>query len=108
MIILPLLFRLIPSLDGMFVILVPLCLSPLVITLLWTERKAKILGLTPTKERPSEPFLKRARKLADELDLLGLVLITACIALILLPLTMIGTVNGGWSNRQSYFASSTF
>lgn len=84
----------------MFVILVPLCLSPLIITLLWAERKAKVLGLAPVKELSSESLLGRARILAEELDLFGLVLITACIASILVPLTLTGTVNGGWSNRQ--------
>ncbi|GAW09845.1 drug:h+ antiporter [Lentinula edodes] len=83
---------------GMFVILVPLCLSPLIITLLWAERKAKVLGLAPVKELSSESLLGRARILAEELDLFGLVLITACIASILVPLTLTGTVNGGWSN----------
>ncbi|KAJ3858900.1 drug:h+ antiporter [Lentinula novae-zelandiae] len=83
---------------GMFVILVPLCLSPLIITLLWAERKAKVLGLAPVTELSSESLLGRARILAEELDLFGLVLITACIASILVPLTLTGTVNGGWSN----------
>ncbi|KAJ3846885.1 drug:h+ antiporter [Lentinula lateritia] len=83
---------------GMFVILVPLCLSPLIITLLWAERKAKVLGLAPVKELSSESLLERARILAEELDLFGLVLITACIASILVPFTLTGTVNGGWSN----------
>ncbi|KAJ3980144.1 drug:h+ antiporter [Lentinula detonsa] len=83
---------------GMFVILVPICLSPLIITITWAERKAQRLGLSPVKEISPKSLLERARIMAEELDLLGLVLITACIALILLPLTLTGTVNGGWSN----------
>ena len=31
--------------DAMFAILVPLTLLPLIITLLWAERRAKILGI---------------------------------------------------------------
>ncbi|KAJ3991686.1 drug:h+ antiporter [Lentinula boryana] len=83
---------------GMFVILVPICLSPLIITITWAERKARRLGLSPGKPISPQSLLQRARIMAEELDLLGLVLITACIALILLPLTLTGTVNGGWSN----------
>ncbi|KAJ4471460.1 drug:h+ antiporter, partial [Lentinula aciculospora] len=90
---------------GMFVILVPLCLSPLIITLLWTEWKAKQQlqrgsGSSWAIETTTnlESLLERARVLVEELDLLGLALITACIALILLPLTLSGKVNGGWSN----------
>ncbi|KAE9400252.1 drug:h+ antiporter, partial [Gymnopus androsaceus JB14] len=86
---------------GMFVILVPLCLSPLILTLLWAERKAKLLGLAPIKSHSSESFLERAKIMAEELDLLGLVLITVCIGLILLPLTLTGTVKGGWSNHKT-------
>lgn len=33
------------SLDGMFAILVPASLLPLIITLLWAEQKAKRLGI---------------------------------------------------------------
>ncbi|KAJ3722134.1 drug:h+ antiporter [Lentinula guzmanii] len=88
---------------GMFVILVPICLSPLIITIIWAERKAKRLGLSPGKEIPPKSLLERARIMTEELDLLGLVLITACIALILLPLTLTGTVNGGWSNLLMLF-----
>ncbi|KAJ3714836.1 major facilitator superfamily domain-containing protein [Lentinula raphanica] len=83
---------------GMFVILIPICLSPLITTLLWAERKAKQRGLALVQKIPSRTMLERARTMAEELDLMGLILITGCIALILLPLTLTGKVNGGWSN----------
>ncbi len=33
--------------DGMFAILIPTSLAPLIVTLVWAERKAKRLGLVP-------------------------------------------------------------
>ncbi|KIK62249.1 hypothetical protein GYMLUDRAFT_242928 [Collybiopsis luxurians FD-317 M1] len=82
---------------GMFIILVPACLCPLIITLLWTERKAKILGIAPASTS-SKSLAERARAMAEELDLLGLMLITTSITLVLLPLTLTGTVKDRWAN----------
>ena len=38
--------------DGMFAILIPAALSPLIVTLVWAELKAKKLGYVP--EKPKE------------------------------------------------------
>ncbi|KAK7447416.1 hypothetical protein VKT23_014125 [Stygiomarasmius scandens] len=84
---------------GMFAILIPVSLSPLIVTLLWAERKAKRLGLVPPKKQDSNTKLvSSAWRIAQEMDLIGLVLIGASVALILLPLTLAGKANGGWSN----------
>lgn len=84
--------------DGMFAILVPVSLGPLIITLVWAERKAKRLGLAD--EEPSEmTFFQKAIDLAERLDLVGLILIGTSVALILLPLTLRKTAEGGWKNR---------
>ena len=46
--------------DGMFAILIPTSLSPLIVTLFWAERKAKKLGLAPdTTEFKGETLTKR-------------------------------------------------
>ena len=83
-------------LDGMFAIMVPASLAPLILTLLWAERKAQRLGLvdvpptTPTTAGPSttiipvltstkpQPLNVRLRALwtrfwhfSDQLDLVG-------------------------------------
>src|ERR1700744_2762977 len=39
--------------DGMFAILVPVSLAPLIGTLLWAERKAKRMGLVDNTSRPA-------------------------------------------------------
>lgn len=80
----------------MFAILIPVSLSPLIVTLLWAERKAKKLGLAPVKEGSAKSRIAQALR---AMDLVGLVLLGASVALILLPLTLSKTVTGGWSNR---------
>ena len=96
--------------DGMFAILVPASLSPLIITLFWAERKARKLGLvnqisqapsSPHNEKPKETqktLVQRVWKFVDALDLVGLVILGAAVALILLPLTLTQTAKGGWHN----------
>ncbi|KAJ8081510.1 hypothetical protein PM082_007355 [Marasmius tenuissimus] len=77
---------------GMFAILVPASLSPLIITLLWAERKAKRLDLAPPV--PKTNLFDLARRM----DLFGLMLLGAAIALVLLPLTLARGAENGWKN----------
>ncbi|KAI6137173.1 major facilitator superfamily domain-containing protein [Pisolithus sp. B1] len=98
---------------GMFAIVMPLVLAPLIATLLWGERKAKklalvdsLLGSARSRARSLSRYSQssqgseigfqlgytalkqRLKRLAEQLDLVGLVLLGAAISLILLPLTM--------------------
>lgn len=83
----------------MFAILMPATLSPLIITLLWAERKAKRLGLTAYEPAPVKKSLPSyIWSIMEQLDLVGLILLGASVALILLPLTLSQTVHGGWHN----------
>ncbi|KAH0838678.1 major facilitator superfamily domain-containing protein [Lanmaoa asiatica] len=93
---------------GMFAILVPVSLSPLIITLLWAEYKTKKLGLIKTIKDDSEDamdgatsfvtILQHLRRTAAQLDLVGLILLGTAVSLILLPLTLSQTVKGQWKN----------
>ncbi|CAL1710437.1 unnamed protein product [Somion occarium] len=96
---------------GMFAILVPASLAPLIVTLYWGERKARKLGLVEEAVRRSAPGyiepakitvtpVQRIRRAADQLDLVGLILLGAAVALILLPLTLSQTANSGWKNAS--------
>lgn len=96
-------------LDGMFAILVPVSLSPLIITLLWAEYKTKKLGLIEVIEDDSQDaidgttssgdtLLRRLRRMAVQLDIVGLILLGTAISLILLPLTLSQTEKGQWKN----------
>ncbi|KAI6102704.1 major facilitator superfamily domain-containing protein [Pisolithus croceorrhizus] len=74
---------------GMFAIAMPLVLAPLIATLLWGERKAKKLALVDSLLSSARSRARqRLRRLAEQLDLVGLVLLGAAVSLILLPLTM--------------------
>ncbi|KAK0468474.1 drug:h+ antiporter [Desarmillaria tabescens] len=77
---------------GMFAILIPASLSPLIVTLVWAERKAKRLGLS------DESLLQQTLEVMSQLDVVGLVLIGTSVALILLPLTLAENASGGWNN----------
>jgi len=81
----------------MFAILVPVTLAPLIITLLWAERKARKLGVI-ANEGPSESLARRILNTAEKLDVVGLLLIGISVALILLPLTLSQSAKGGWRN----------
>ncbi|KAI6000943.1 hypothetical protein EDC04DRAFT_2791361 [Pisolithus marmoratus] len=98
---------------GMFAIVMPLVLAPLITTLLWGERKAKklalvdsLLGSVRSRARSLSRYSQssrssksgcrlnydilkqRSQRMAEQLDLVGLILLGAAISLILLPLTM--------------------
>ncbi|KAI0742084.1 drug:h+ antiporter [Daedaleopsis nitida] len=91
---------------GMFAILVPAALCPLIATLFWAERKAKALGLiTAPRSKPDVelekirfPVAQKAWTFSQQLDLVGLLLIGTSVALILLPLTLAKSAKGGWNN----------
>ncbi|KAH7919716.1 MFS general substrate transporter [Leucogyrophana mollusca] len=90
---------------GMFAILVPATLAPLIVTLLWAEHRAKQPGIM--EEPASEPqplhpgsVTRRFLRVAEQLDLLGLVLLGIAVSLILLPLTLSQTVSGRWRNAS--------
>lgn len=85
----------------MFAILIPVSLSPLIITLLWAERKAKRLSLAPKKVTESSSFIRSVWEMTQKFDVIGLLLLGTSVALILLPLTLAGKAKGGWSNRTT-------
>jgi MFS family permease len=98
---------------GMFAILIPASLAPLIVTLVWAERKAKKLALAPKRVTRSPIKIIEVRlhndssnrlvrllrlKFTQELDIVGLLLIGASVALILLPLTLAPKAKSGWKN----------
>lgn len=98
------------SADGMFAVIVPVAMAPLILTLFWGERQAKKQGLVG----PSHPredllhhgkgkWVQRIWLFAEQLDLVGLFLLGTAVALILLPMTLAGGHKGGWSNRECIY-----
>ena len=52
--------------------------------------------------KPEDSFWKKAACMAEQLDAVGLTLLGTAVALILLPLTLSKTANGGFRNGQLY------
>jgi SIT family siderophore-iron:H+ symporter-like MFS transporter len=87
---------------GMWAIIYPVCALPLMITLLLAGRRAARAGTLDSFKTPFQRL--GARKLALELfwqlDFVGVVLIAAVFALILLPLTLAGGVTQTWGTAH--------
>ncbi|KAF7338159.1 hypothetical protein MVEN_02040800 [Mycena venus] len=72
---------------GMFVILIPIALSPLIATLLWSERITRRRRHIHA-EGPKKAYTQRLLDTTEQLDVVGLLLIGASISLTLLPLSL--------------------
>ncbi|GAA5886423.1 hypothetical protein JCM5296_001901 [Sporobolomyces johnsonii] len=96
---------------GMFVILIPVTLAPVIGTLFWAQRRANKLGLdstdlietnggTAARAKDTRAFMTRVWSWCTDIDAIGLILFGAGWACVLLPLTL---VNGGtlvWSSGK--------
>ena len=81
---------------GLWAIVLPACFLPLALALLVNARKAKRLGLLPARPWAGVALGPALRGLFFELDVMGLLLLSAAISLILIPLTLAAT--DGWAN----------
>ncbi|RWA09671.1 hypothetical protein EKO27_g5418 [Xylaria grammica] len=84
---------------GIWAIILPVVFLPLALTLLLNGRRAKRMGLRPEKRRfiDGGPFVVAA-KVWNQLDIGGIVLLSAAFALLLVPLTLTKTTPGGWQS----------
>lgn len=85
---------------GIWAIILPATFLPLALSLLLNQRKAKRLGLAPPSPWKGMKFWARVKSLWFELDAGGILLLSAAIALILIPLTLANTISGGWGNGK--------
>lgn len=87
----------------MFAIMVPVCLTPIIVTLLWGQHKARKAALLAQAHNPA-PRVRFSLKwlgstvlhFVQECDAVGLILIAAALALILLPLGLAKLSVRGW------------
>ena len=91
----------------MFAILVPAALCRLIITLFWGECEVVRIGLVappPVGDdivpRGTRRWARRVWLFAEQLDLVGLVLLRAPVAFILLPMTLAQRAKGNYSSRE--------
>ncbi|KAG8793831.1 hypothetical protein FRC12_001461 [Ceratobasidium sp. 428] len=83
---------------GMFAVLVPVTIFPLIATLGWAQHKAQTQGLV---QPGSNVQRTRFQKIADvfaEIDIFGLLILAGGVACVLLPLTLAAKAKGGWHN----------
>ena len=86
---------------GMWALILPVTFMPLAYSLFLNARKAERLGVVPrrrTRRRPADGVFRASRKLLMDLDFIGILLLSAAFALILIPLTLASRVEGGWRN----------
>lgn len=85
---------------GLWAIVLPVAFLPLALSLLLNVRKAKKQGLLPPAPWKGRTFLGAAKTMWYDLDVMGLLLLSAAISLILIPLTLARNASGGWSNAS--------
>ena len=85
---------------GLWTIVLPAAFLPLALSLLLNVRKAKKHGLLPPAPWKGKTLLGAAKTIWYDLDLMGLLILSAAISLILIPLTLAKTAKGTWSNAS--------
>lgn len=85
---------------GIWAILLPACFAPLGLALFINQRRAARRGLLPPSPYASRSFMSAAKSLWFELDAFGLLLLSAAISLILIPLTLAASADGAWQNSS--------
>ncbi|KAF2225270.1 siderophore iron transporter-like protein [Elsinoe ampelina] len=85
---------------GMWTIILPVAFLPLALSLFLNNRKAAKQGILPPRPYAGIPVKQVFISLWYDLDVFGLLLLSAAISLILLPLTLAARATGGWSNAS--------
>ena len=83
---------------GVWAIVLPVAFLPLALALLLNLRKAKRLNQLPPSPWEGQTIFGGAKSLWFELDVMGLLLLSAAFSLILLPCTLAQREKLGWKN----------
>jgi MFS family permease len=84
---------------AMWAVILPVAFLPLALSLCLNGRKAKKLGLAVTKHRHGLFTIQIARTLFFDLDVVGMLLLSAGLALVLIPLTLVSRTPNGWHDQ---------
>ncbi|CRG90574.1 Siderophore iron transporter mirC [Talaromyces islandicus] len=83
---------------GMWAIILPATFLPLALSLLFNQRKAKRLRLIRMRAPKRRNLLDVLHSTLVELDMFGLILLSAAVSLLLIPLTLAANSPDGWHN----------
>lgn len=84
---------------GMWSIILPASFLPLAFSLLLNQRKAKRLNLIKPTPRRRPGFFNAVRRTWYDLDVFGLLLLSAAVTLVLVPLTLTAHASDGLHNK---------
>jgi hypothetical protein len=82
----------------MWTIIMPAAFLPLALSLFLNQRKASKLGLLPPPVWKNVGGARILKNVVSELDIGGILLLSAAFALILIPLTIAAKQDGRWHN----------
>jgi len=82
--------------HGIWAIILPVVTAPILTILFMNQRKAKKMGIYPDSPLRGKSFWKVCKELFIELDVIGVILITAGFALVLLAVTLAGYQSQKW------------
>jgi MFS family permease len=82
--------------NGIWAIILPLVTAPILVILYRNQRKAKNLGIYPESPLRGQSLWAIVKQLFFELDVIGVILITAGFALVLLAITLAGYQKEKW------------
>ncbi|KLT42926.1 MFS general substrate transporter [Cutaneotrichosporon oleaginosum] len=85
---------------GMFAILMPATLLPVIISLLWAQWKGKKILKERGVRALKEPRMARLKRALIEMDFIGLILLATSLALILLTFALVYKAKGAWKNAS--------
>ncbi|KAK9434383.1 major facilitator superfamily domain-containing protein [Lipomyces doorenjongii] len=85
---------------GIWVLLVPLSASPLLVTLFRNQRRARRLGLIANYSWVGKSAVTVLRSISGAIDILGILLLSAGCALVLIPLTLSSTLPMHWHDPR--------
>ncbi|KAA8563982.1 hypothetical protein EYC84_011982 [Monilinia fructicola] len=83
---------------GLWCIILPAVFLPLALSLFLNNRKAKRAGLTAASPLQGLGPISIVKTLWNDLDIGGMILLSAAFALILIPLTIASKASDGWSS----------
>jgi len=82
--------------HGVWAIILPVVTAPILTILFLNQRKVKKMGIYPESPLRGKSFWRVSKELFFELDVIGVILITAGFALVLLAITLAGYQSQKW------------